>query len=362
LTINQDREIIAFLTGVGAEALRRIRHPCRCVHEEAVVEVGMCMASLLDRGWEAALDATLELGVRSVEATGGGHVPYRHLDPKELAGNPAARRDFVAPVEARGMTIAALGCYGNFLDPDPSARAMALEDLRAAMRAASELGIRVVTSNAGCPGGAPGDTTPNWIVHSLFPKRWDDSYRWQWEAEVIPIWQELGALAETYDVLLCLEPMAGDVVYNLATFRRLREHAGERIMCHVDPSHLWWQGIDIAEFIASLDGAVGFAHAKDVTFEQRNLRLEGLLPSCSYDDWDSRSWSMRAVGHGHSEVFWREYLIALRRAGYDGCVAIEFQEPYMTVPDGLRRSVDLIAAAMPLDPPPAGNWAEMYEP
>ena len=53
--------------------------------------------------------------------------------------------------------------------------------------------------------------------------------------------------------------------------------------------------------------------------------------------------------------------IALRRAGYDDCLAIEFQEPYMTVADGLRKSVQMLTAAMPADPPPSGNWFEMYD-
>jgi sugar phosphate isomerase/epimerase len=319
------------------------------------------MASLLDRSWEAALDTTLELGVRRVEAVGGGHAPRRHLDPQAVAADPAARRRLLAPVEDRGMTIVALGCYGNFLDPDFAARQLALDDLRAAIRIAAELGIGVVTSNAGCPGGAAGDTTPNWIAPSLFPKRWDDSYRWQWEERVLPTWSELGRYAGEHDVVVCLEPMAGDVVYNLATFRRLREHAGDNLLCHVDPSHLWWQGIDIAEFIRGLDGAIGFAHAKDVTIDLRNQRTEGRLPSCAYDDWDARSWSMRAVGNGHPEIFWREYLIELRRGGYDRCVGIEFQEPYMTVPDGLRMSVEILRAAMPAEPAPDGNWFEMYD-
>jgi sugar phosphate isomerase/epimerase len=324
------------------------------------VELGMCMASLLDRDWEPALELTRELGITSVEAMGGGHTPRRHYDPLALASSAAAREAFTGAAERRGMKVVALGCYGNVLDPDPAGRLAAREDLVATLRAAAELGIDTVTSNAGCPAGAAGDTTPNWIVHSLFPKRWDEAYRWQWEECVIPYWATVGRLAEEYGVVVCLEPMAGDVVYNLATFQRLREHAGERVLCHVDPSHLWWQGIDIDEFIAALDGAIGFAHVKDVSINQSALRLEGLLPSCAYDDWDRRSWSMRAIGYGHPEQFWREYAIALRRSGYDRTVAIEFQEPYMTVEDGLRKSVDVMRQALPAEPPPAGNWFEMY--
>jgi len=325
------------------------------------VKLGMCMASLLDRDWEPALDATLELGVRSVEAMGGGHVPRRHCDPLALATSAGAREALTAPLRARGMELAALGCYGNFLDPDAGARAAAQADLEATIRAAALLGVRTVTSNAGCPGGAPGDRAPNWIVNSLFPKRWEEAYRWQWEQCVIPYWAAVGRLAAEHDVAVCLEPMGGDVVYNRDTFRRLREHGGEHILCHVDPSHLWWQGIDIHAFIASLAGEVGFAHAKDVTVEPAALALEGLLPSCGYDEWDRRSWSMRTLGHGHEASFWREYLVDLRRAGYDGTVAIEFQEPYLSVGDGLRRSVAILREAMPVDPAPAGNWFEMYD-
>jgi sugar phosphate isomerase/epimerase len=320
----------------------------------------MCMASLLDRDWEPALELTRSLGIAKVEAMGGGHTPRRHYDPLALAESATARDAFTRAAAAYGIEVVALGCYGNVLDPDSTRRRAAREDLAATMRAAAELGIRTVTSNAGCPAGAPGDTVPNWIVHSLFPKRWDEAYRWQWEECVLPYWLEAGGLAEQYGVVLALEPMAGDVFYNLATFERLREHAGERILCHVDPSHLWWQGIDIAEFIAALDGAIGFAHAKDVSFNPSALRTEGWLPSCAYDDWDARSWSMRAIGYGHPDLFWREYAIALRRGGYDGVLAIEFQEPYMTVEDGLRKSVEVLRQALPTEPAPAGNWFEMY--
>ena len=65
------------------------------------------MASLLDRDWEEALDATLELGVLSVEAMGGGHVPRRHCDPQRLATSEEARHRLTAPVRDRGMELAA---------------------------------------------------------------------------------------------------------------------------------------------------------------------------------------------------------------------------------------------------------------
>lgn len=56
------------------------------------MKLGMCMASLLDRDWEAALEATAELGITAVEPMGGGHVPKRDVDPVALAGSAAPAR------------------------------------------------------------------------------------------------------------------------------------------------------------------------------------------------------------------------------------------------------------------------------
>lgn len=109
-----------------------------------------------------------------------------------------------------------------------------------------------------------------------------------------------------------------------------------------------------------MDSEIGFAHAKDVNLNPAALRREAWLPRCAYDDWDARSWSMRAPGNGHDGVLRRESFIGLRRAGYDDCVAIEFQEPYMTVADGLRASVAVVSGAMPREQAPSGNWFAMY--
>ena len=35
------------------------------------------------------------------------------------------------------------------------------------------------------------------------------------------------------------------------------------------------------------------------------------MPGTDFDDWENKSWVYRAVGFGHSESFWRDYVIAL---------------------------------------------------
>lgn len=324
------------------------------------MELGLCMASLLDRDWESALDAAAACGITAIEPCGGGNVPPKHYDPVSLDEEEDALAAFSRSAEKRGLRIAALGAYGNPLHPDPAVSGPARRDILASVRVAAKLGVDRVTAMVGCPAGAPGDRTPNWIVNSIYPKQWEEAYAWQWEVCVVPVWQELGRAAAELGVRVCIEPMAGDVVYNLATFRRLRDAVGPMIRANVDPSHLWWQGIDVPEMILELGDAIGFAHAKDVRFDQRLVRSEGLIPACAYDDWDRRSWAMRAIGYGHDASFWRDYVTALRRAGYDDVLAIELQEPYLTTGDALRMSVATLSGLVPAEAPPAANWFDSY--
>src|SRR4051794_30169216 len=72
------------------------------------VDLGLMSASMLDRPWEAVLDATAGQGVRWVEACGGGHIPTRHLDPVELAGDAQALRRFAKSLEERELRLSSL--------------------------------------------------------------------------------------------------------------------------------------------------------------------------------------------------------------------------------------------------------------
>ena len=67
------------------------------------MELGLCMASLLDRDWEPALALTQELGIAKVEAMGGGHTPRRHYDPLALATSAEARRAFTGAAADHGI-------------------------------------------------------------------------------------------------------------------------------------------------------------------------------------------------------------------------------------------------------------------
>ena len=324
------------------------------------MEMALMAASMLERSWEEMLDSAKRHDIRLIEACAGGHIPKVHYDPIHLASDPVALEAFQRSVEDRGQKICSFSCHGNPLHPNPAIARSAHQDFVTTCQIASHLGVRNISLLAGTPGGGPEDKTPNWIIHSSWPM-FENAYRWQWEERIIPYWKDAAKIADQYAVKLCIEPHTGDAVYNTQTFLRLREAVGPTIGMNFDPSHLWWQGIDPIVLVETAGKAIYSVHVKDVLVDRRLLERDGIASSAAYDDWNSRPWKYCTLGYGHSELFWRDLIIALRRVGYDGPLSIECEEPYLTVDDSLAKSVQLLENVMPMSPPPTANWMVAYQ-
>ena len=313
-------------------------------------------ASMLDRPWEAMLDAAVARGIRQIEACAGGHIPTHHFDPIELAGDGDALRRFRVTLEDRELRVCAFSCHGNPLHPDTERAASDHADFVAPCRRASELEVAHVSLLAGLPAAAPRDTTPNWIINSSFPGL-DELYRWQWEERVLPYWREAAGIADEHGVTLCIEPHSADVVYNTPTFARLRDEIGPTVAMNFDPSHLWWQGIDPIAMVEAVGDAIETCHIKDALLDARRIARDGALSPRGYDRWDERPWAFSTPGYGHSELFWRRLVLALRRAGYSGALSIECEDPFLSPDDTLDKSVDVLLRALPEQPAPGVDWA-----
>lgn len=324
------------------------------------MEAGLVLDPRLDRPWAEALDLAVRNDLKFVEPCGGGHVPKSYVDPILLSKNADALAEFSESIVSRGLSIASLGCYGNPVHPDAQRADAAHADLLAMFDVASKLGVSRITVISGVPGGGPHDRSPNWIIPSIYAD-FEIAYRWQWEERLIPYWREACVIAAAHGVDLCMEALGGFMVYNGQTFLRLREACGEVLHANVDPSHLWWMGIDPLIYVEQLGSAVGYAHAKDVEIRPRIVQKDGVVPACRYDDWDARSWMYRAIGFGHSDMFWNDFFTTLRRVGYDGVVSIEIEESYMSTDEALQKSAETVRRAMPREPIPDSNWFDKYE-
>lgn len=324
------------------------------------MKIGLVVDPRLDRDWEAALDLAVANGLTHVEPCGGGHVPKHYIDPQRLSVDDEALTRFKESITSRALQISSLGCFGNPVHPDHGRADTAHQDFVAMCDVASKLGVQRVTVISGVPAGGPHDAVPNWIIPSIYADL-ERAYEWQWESKLIPYWREACQIAAGHGLKICMEPIGGFMVYNAQTFLRLRDECGDTLMANVDPSHLWWMGIDPLVFIEQLGEAIGYAHAKDVAIDERRVARDGVVPACRYDDWENRSWTYRAIGFGHAETFWNDFFTSLRRAGYDDVVSVEVEESFMSMDEATSKSVELVRRALPLEPIPSTNWFERYE-
>lgn len=307
---------------------------------------------------DEALGKFETLGISSVEIGCGGYPGKQHCDPAKLLADSAALRDFQATFARHGIEICALSAHGNAVHPDPALAKMYHEDFKNAVLLAERLGIDTVITFSGCPGGAPGDRTPNWATCA-----WPDDYqavlRYQWNDVLIPYWTETAAFAASHGVKkIAFEMHPGFCVYNPETLLRLRAAVGETIGANFDPSHLIWQGVDPTAAIRALSGAIYHVHAKDTRIDRYNTAVNGVLDTKHYGDEAHRSWIFRTVGYGNGEDYWRDMISQLRLVGYDKVMSIEHEDSLMTTDEGLRHAVEFLRPLLISEPKPTSmHWA-----
>ena len=124
-----------------------------------------------------------------------------------------------------------------------------------------------------------------------------------------------------------------------------------------DPSHFVWQGIDPLLAVRELRDAIFHVHAKDVYVDPHNRARNGVLDTKHYSRFGERSWSFRSVGYGQGEKFWRDFVSALRIAGYDGVLSIEHEDGLASIGEGLGKAVDVLQRVLLKEPAGAIWWA-----
>ena len=129
----------------------------------------------------------------------------------------------------------------------------------------------------GCQGRTPAArrrsrTVLPWSSASL------DARDYQWNEVAIPYWKDIQARASDADVKVWIQMHPHNLVYDPAPMERLAtEINATHVGAEMDPSHLFWQGIDPVEAVNSLGGS----------------------------RWpENSSWDLVAVGRGHDVAWW----------------------------------------------------------
>jgi sugar phosphate isomerase/epimerase len=302
------------------------------------------------------LDRIVGLGLQAVEIGAGNYPGDARCKPAELLKDEHARRQFAEAFATRGLTISALACHGNPIHPDADRAAHDDAVFRDTVRLAGELEVGVVNLFSGCPGDGPNASQPNWVT-CAWPPEFSEIVAWQWQDVVLPYWRSAGAFASEHGVRLGFEMHPGFVVYNPKTLLRLRAEVGEVIGANLDPSHLFWQGIDPIAAIRDLDEAIYHVHAKDTALDPYNVARNGVLDLERYDDVANRSWVFRSVGDGHDVLFWKRFVSALRVVGYDHVLSIEHEDSLASIDEGLTRAIGTLKPAILAEPAGAMWWA-----
>ncbi|WP_422933254.1 sugar phosphate isomerase/epimerase family protein [Sinomonas sp. P47F7] len=307
------------------------------------MRVGLYLSALLDHSLRDALERVRDWGITDAEVPAGGFLPYVHCNPGALAASPAMRDGFLQQFAETGVNLAILNANGNPLHPDPDVSVPHRKDLRDSIVLSSQLGLDRLNAMAGSVGSGPEAKLPTW---SLVP--WETGLLevrdYQWSVAV-PYWKETAAFAADHGVKLALEIHPHMVCYSPATLERLLDTVGsEHLGVNLDPSHLFWQGIDPNRMAARFAGRIWHVAAKDTVLVQDNIAEWGVLDD-RYTEIPPEEhplplggrylttrppadapWHFVAAGRGHDVRWWTDFLAAVRRAGFDGAVCIENED------------------------------------
>ena len=241
------------------------------------MQLAICTDVFADLSYPDMLDKVKSLGLDAVEMTAGGWGARKHVNTAELLSDDAKLTAFQAELDKRGMRISALNTSCNPTWPSETGYAYA-KSMYDCAALAGRLGVKKIVAMAGLPAGAPGDTTPNWIVSTVsWPDFMAPAYTYQWDV-TIAFWKEFAAHCESCGIeQIAIEEFPGTMVWSASTLLKLREAVGPIIGINLDPSHMMVLGADPIAAARALKGCIYHVHGKDARIERGLADVDGLL-------------------------------------------------------------------------------------
>ncbi|MDD7465019.1 MAG: sugar phosphate isomerase/epimerase [Actinomycetaceae bacterium] len=309
-----------------------------------------------------ALDEIVKDGLNGAEVNVGGFVPSPHCHVDLLLTSHTARDEYLGLFEEKGVKLAGINTSGNPVSPLPDAGPRHDYDLRRAIKLAEKLGVKEIVCMSGAPGSDPYARYPSWVVNP-----WDGTYLeiLDYQFSVLkPYWQEMDKRAQDAGVKLAWELHPHNTIFTPQQFLNVIDDWGTKnIGVNMDPSHLFWQGVDVIESVKLLGEHILHVHAKDTTIEP-GVATRGVLdPEFERwsDDEDSRypsamfhyctshkkdpAWRFTHVGFGHDVDWWSEFLTEIAAINPDMNVSIEHEDEKYSQEEGLRLGAETLIAA-----------------
>jgi sugar phosphate isomerase/epimerase len=221
----------------------------------------------------------------------------------------------------------------------------ATEEMIATVRAANKLGASVLAGFTGSSiwsyvAGYP-PATPDLVLEAL--------------REFVHRWTPILEACQEHGIRYAFEVRPGQIAFDLYSAERVLDalNARQEFGFTLAPAHLHWQGVDPVEFIRRFHDRIYHVHVEDaaIALNGRN----GLLGSYLDTGDPRRGWHPRSPGRGGLD--WEGIIRALNAAGYDGALAVDWQDPGMDRAHGAEEACKFVKR-LDFEPPPrSGNQA-----
>ena len=226
---------------------------------------------------------------------------------------PMERELFEQVLEKGKVAITSLTYCRNFLSTDSGEAEAHIAELKKRIAFAGDLGIEKIVTSTGIN---------KTLEEGIYDKA--DSIR-RTPARSLDQFVETFApiveYAEKKNVKLAFEncPLMGNIAISPVMWREILKRLDSKMVgLAYDPSHLVWQFIDPYAPVAEFGDRIFNVHAKDTEIKEERLKECGILTDFSW-------WSYRIPGHGLLD--WRKLTGELEKAGYQGTVSIEHEDP-----------------------------------
>jgi sugar phosphate isomerase/epimerase len=230
------------------------------------------------------------------------------MDPTTLSDQQIEN---VKQILARyGMHVSAFQASQNHIAPDPDQRKQDNDYFVKIIEVAGKLGIPYIGTASGKDADKP------------FEKQVDDIVR-VYNERYFPACQanKVRILWEPY-------PRGANVAISPAGFEALFKGFGDSpyVGLQYDPSHLVWQMMDPIQTARDFVNKIYDVHLKDTEVRWDVLRRVGINP-LNREQW----WVYRLPGLG--SIDWAAFFSVLQRAGYQGAMSLEHEDPLYGSPN-----------------------------
>ena len=214
------------------------------------------------------------------------------------------------------LEISAMAYYDNNLHPDLNKRNQYLNHLKKVIDTASLLDVKLVGTFVGSnPELSPNENIKEIkkVFTQILKYAADKNVKIMIENCPMENWMRFGLPGN-----FAYSPELWDTLFNELPF--------DNFGLNLDPSHLYWLGIDYIQTTKEYAPKVFHAHAKDTEILADGEYRYGIFGrQLDPIPWKSGWWRYRMPGLG--EIDWQKFISTLQENGYDYVLSIEHEDP-----------------------------------